>query len=610
MSVANARLYEAEKALTARLETKLELGTVELRDREARFSALVQNSSDLVTIVDRDATILFQSPSVVRVLGWDADTTLGTSLVAVMHDSDQQRWHTVVDFLTEDAGGEMVAEWRVRHADGSWRFLQSVVTNLIDEPSVRGVVLNSRDISDQKTLEDQLRHQAFHDALTGLANRALFGEHLNQALRRRSRLGGGVALLFIDLDSFKAINDLHGHELGDELLKGMAARLRTTFRDADAIARLGGDEFAVLFEGVPLVSYPRSAAERLVESFSQPFRVRGSDFFVTASLGMAVDESGAESAEDLLRNADLAMYAAKTKNKGGYEVFSPGMHSTILDRMQIESDLRRAVDQHEFEIMYQPIVNLSSGRVDSVEALIRWNHPQRGLVMPDKFIHVAESSGMIVQVGEWVLRQACREFQALTRDVAGCENLGLSINLSARQLSDPVFFDTVKGAAAYAGLDMKRLTLEITESAIMEDVSYAIPLLTRLRDIGTSIAIDDFGTGYSSLSLLSQIPVDSLKIDRVFVNDITNHREPARLIRSILLLASDFGLRTVAEGVESCDQMQMLQELGCEAAQGFLLAKPLSGEQCVELIKEGGSFFIGVQNMGVSSGPHDDLTGN
>lgn len=610
MSVANARLYEAEKALSARLETKLELGTAELRDREARFSALVQNSSDLVTIVDRDANILFQSPSVVRVLGWDADTTLGTSLVAAMHDSDQQRWHTVVDFLTEDAGGEMVAEWRVRHADGSWRFLQSVVTNLIDEPSVRGVVLNSRDISDRKTLEDQLRHQAFHDALTGLANRALFGEHLNQALRRRSRLGGGVALLFIDLDSFKAINDLHGHELGDELLKGMAVRLRTIFRDADAIARLGGDEFAVLFEGVPLVSYPRSAAERLIESFSQPFRVRGSDFFVTASLGMAVDESGVESAEDLLRNADLAMYAAKTKNKGGYEVFSPGMHSTILDRMQIESDLRRAVEQHEFEIMYQPIVNLSSGRVDSVEALIRWNHPQRGLVMPDKFIHVAESSGMIVQVGEWVLRQACQEFQALTREVAGCENLGLSINLSARQLSDPVFFDTVRGAVAYAGFDMKRLTLEITESAIMEDVSYAIPLLTRLRDIGTSIAIDDFGTGYSSLSLLSQIPVDSLKIDRVFVNDITNHREPARLIRSILLLASDFGLRTVAEGVESCDQMQMLQELGCEAAQGFLLAKPLSGEQCIELIKQGGSFFVGVQNMGVSSGPHDDLIGN
>ena len=234
----------------------------------------------------------------------------------------------------------MVTEWRVRHADGSWRFLQSIVTNLLHEPSVGGLVLNSRDITDQKLLEDQLRHEAFHDPLTGLANRALFAEHLDQAVRRRSRTGSGLAVLFIDLDSFKAVNDLHGHTLGDELLKQMAERLRTTLRDADVIARLGGDEFGVLFEGVALDARPRSAAERLVASFVQPFRIEASDVFVTASIGIAFDDGGTEGAEDLLRNADLAMYAAKTKNKGSYEVFSPGMHSMILNRMQVESDLR------------------------------------------------------------------------------------------------------------------------------------------------------------------------------------------------------------------------------------------------------------------------------
>lgn len=586
ISVANAKLYEAEKALSAQLETKIELGTTELRDREARFSALVQNSSDLVTIVDRDATILFQSPSVVRVLGWDAESTLGTSLVAAIHTSDQPRWRSVVDRLTEDTGGEMVAEWRVRHADGTWRFLQTVVTNLIDEPSVRGLVLNSRDITDQKALEYQLRHQAFHDPLTTLANRALFSEHLDQAFRRRSRIGGKLALLFIDLDNFKAVNDLHGHVIGDEVLRQTAQRLRTTLRDADVIARLGGDEFAVLFEGVALDSDPRSAAERLLESFTQPFHVDSSDIFATASLGMALDEAGTESAEDLLRNADLAMYAAKTKNKGSYEIFSPDMHSMILDRMQVESDLRRAADQGEFQVYYQPVVDLSSGTIEGVEALIRWNHPVRGLVMPAEFIFLAESSGMIVQIGDWMLRQAFEEFHALTRDVPGSESLSLSVNLSARQLSNPLLVEAIRDAIASSGLSMGRLTLEITESAIMEDVTNTILVLSRLRNMGAKIAIDDFGTGYSSLSLLSDIPLDVLKIDRAFVIDVARRPERARLIRSILLLARDFGLHTVAEGVESSDQLQLLQQLGCQAAQGFYMAQPMPVGRLAELLRK------------------------
>ncbi len=571
----------------AGLETKVEQGTVELRDREARFSALVQSSSDVVTIVDRDATILFQSPSVARVLGWDSDSVLGTNLLSAIHPTDQPVWRTIVEFLIDDSGSEMVAEWRVRHGDGSWRYLQSNVTNLFHEPSVGGLVLNSRDITDQKNLEEQLRHQAFHDPLTGLANRALFSEHLEQAVRRRGRLGGGLALLFVDLDSFKAVNDLHGHANGDELLKQVAARLRATCRDADAIARLGGDEFAVLFEALALGSDPSSAAERLIGSFAKPFRVQGVDVFVTASIGVALDESATESGEDLLRNADLAMYAAKTKNKGSYEFFSLGMHSLILQRMQLDADLRRALDQNEFEVYYQPIIDSRSGTIGGVEALIRWNHPERGLVMPNDFIGAAESSGVIVQIGDWMLNHACAEFATLTRGVAGGDSIGLSINLSTRQLSDPHLLDTVRRAVASAGLNTERLTLEITETTVMEDTENAVRVLTELRSIGAKIAIDDFGTGYSSLSLLANIPVDTLKIDRVFITDIARRPEPARLVRAILTLASDLGLHTVAEGVEELAQHRLLQELGCDTSQGYYFARPQPAGQLLELLRGG-----------------------
>jgi diguanylate cyclase (GGDEF)-like protein/PAS domain S-box-containing protein len=573
------------------LQTKVELSTTELQAREARFSALVENSSDLVTIVDASGTIFYESPSVARVLGWDADRSDGTNFLATLHDSDQPRWRTIVDFLVENSEGEMVAEWQVLHADGSWRFLQSIVTNLIHEPSVGGLVLNSRDITDQKALEDQLRHLAFHDQLTGLANRALFAEHLDQALRRQSRMGGELAVLFIDLDEFKTVNDLHGHTLGDELLKQAAERITTTLRTADAIARIGGDEFAVLFEGAGL-GLDAIAAERVVESFTRPFIIDSSEVFVTASMGMAFNESGTESAEDLIRNADLAMYAAKSANKGHYEVYSTDMHSTILERMQLEVDLRHALDQSEFQAYYQPIVTLPLGTIVGVEALIRWNHPQRGLVMPGEFIGVAESSGMIVPIGAWILLHTCREFEVLTREVPGGQDLGLSVNLSTRQLSDPLLIDTVRGALANSGLAARRLTLEINESAIMEDPSNTFLVLSELRSFGVKIAIDDFGTGYSSLSLLSEIPVDTLKIDQSFVASVAKRPEPGRLIRAIELLASDFGLCTVAEGVEELDQLEALLGLGCQTAQGYYFARPQPAWQLAELLERDTSISV------------------
>jgi diguanylate cyclase (GGDEF)-like protein/PAS domain S-box-containing protein len=588
------QLFGGVRRMSAReihLQEEVVMGTTELQAREARFSALVENSSDLVTIVDRDGLISFQSPSVARVMGWETDLTEATNFVAALQAADQERWRTIVDLLSEDHDDELVAEWPVRHADGSWRFLQTVITNLVDEPSVGGLVLNSRDVSDQKALEDQLRHLAFHDQLTGLANRALFAEHLDQAIRRQSRMGGELAVLFIDLDEFKSVNDLHGHILGDELLKQAAERLGATLRDADAIARMGGDEFAALFEGVALGHDASAAAERVIESFNQPFTIESVEVFVTASMGLAVSDSGTESAEELIRNADLAMYAAKTSNKGRYEVFSTNMHSTILDRMQMELDLRHALDKCEFEAYYQPIVTLPSGAIVGAEALFRWNHPRRGLVMPDQFIWVAESSGLIVQIGAWMLTTACREFEVLTRGTAG-QVLGLSVNLSTRQLGDPLLLDTVRNALAESGLDARRLTLEITESTVMVDVPNTFRVLSELRSFGVKIAIDDFGTGYSSLSLLSEIPVDTIKIDRSFVTDVANRPEPGRLIRAIQSLASDFDLCTVAEGVEDLEQLEALAGLGCQSAQGFYFARPQPAARLAELLDRDASLSL------------------
>lgn len=570
------------------LQATVELSAIELAAREVRFSALVYNSSDLVTIIDSDGTIVFQSPSVTRILGWDEEHWQGRSILEALNETDQPLWSTIVEVLIEDSA-EMTVEWKVRHANGSWRHLQTIVTNLTHEPSVGGFVLNSRDITDQKALEEQLRHQAFHDPLTGLANRAYFTEQLEQALRRRNRVGGGLALLFIDLDKFKIVNDLHGHALGDELLKQTAKRLRATLRDADAIARLGGDEFAILFEAVAIGSYPRSAAERITKAFAEPFSVGSTEIFLTVSVGISVDELGNESADDLLRSADLAMYSAKVKNEGGIEVFTSGMHSKILQRMQIEADLRRALSEHEFEVHYQPIIDNSSGTMEAVEALIRWNHPERGLVMPCDFIPVAESSAICVQVGAWMLEHACLEFMALTRELKGGGQVGLSVNVAARQLRDPTLFETVCAAAATAGLDPRQLTLEITESTIMEDLEMAVDVLNQLRTVGVKIAIDDFGTGNSSLSLLNSIPIDTLKIDRTFIMDVTKRPEPAQLLRAILQLAVDFGFHTVAEGVEEMDQHHLLTLLGCQATQGFYFARPQPVAQLLSLLRGGTS---------------------
>lgn len=571
--------------LNRQLVVKVELGSEELRAREERFAALGQHSSDPITIVDFAGTVLFQSPSVERVLGWDPLATAGGCLLDMMEPADRDQWAGLVTRLLSDPTAEVTAEWRMLHSDGSWRFLQSVLTNLLDEPSVAGLVLNSRDVTAQKALEEQLRHQAFHDPLTGLANRALFGEHLSNAVLRRQRSGVSLGVMFVDLHNFKAVNDLHGHARGDQLLREVGDRLKAGVRDADVIARLEGDEFAVLFEGPAEGFEPDVPAQRLVESFARPFGEGTNQVMVQVNIGVAVCGVNAESDQELLRDADLAINAAKAAGAGWYVRFTSALHQQILDRMQIESELRRALDGGELMLYYQPVVELSSGEIEGVEALIRWAHPQRGLVAPGVFIAVAESSGLIVTIGEWVLRQACRDLEAMTKSAGRA--LRMNVNVSARQLSHPGFEDMVVQILRDSKVDPGQITLEITESLLVDDIAGKADVLARLRLQRLSIAIDDFGTGYSSQSSLRDMPVDTLKIDKSFIDGIALTRESARLVQTIIHLANDLGLGTVAEGAEKLDQVHMLRSLGCQLVQGYYFSKPVPAPDLERLLRDG-----------------------
>ena len=424
----------------------------------------------------------------------------------------------------------------------------------------------------------ELQHQALHDTLTGLANRALFNEYLSTAVRRRSRSGAALAVLFVDLDGFKRVNDLHGHVVGDKVLQEVAHRFERTLREADTIARLGGDEFAVLLEHELSASDPGRVAQRLLESLDRPIRMGSVRLVVRASIGVSFDTSGAESADELLRNADLAMYTAKGRGSHSYEVYSPDMHSTILERMRTEAELHGALGNGELLLYYQPVVGAATGAIEGVEALLRWQHPRRGLLAPDEFIPAAESSGLIVPIGAWVLSSACQQLQQW-RTHASVADLTLAVNLSRRQLCDDALIDTVSSALSASGLDPRLLTLEVTESVVMDDVPYAVSVMEQLRRLGVRIAIDDFGTGYSSLSALRDLPVDCLKIDKSFVAAIASNKGAADVTQRILQLASDFCLHTVAEGVEERAQLVVLQDLGCDSVQGFYYARPLPPDQ-------------------------------
>ncbi len=547
-----------------------------------RLAAIVQSSSDAIYSVAADMTVTTWNAAAERLLGRPAAEMLGQPIASVW---PPEHFELNRSMFERALAGEVITDVETiqLHRDGT-RVAVTVSWSPIkdDAGAIVGVSVIARDITQRRQLEEQLVRQALHDPLTGLPNRALFADRLEHALARGRRPGVTVAILVIDLDGFKDINDSLGHDAGDDLLTIAGMRLQGHARPGDTVARLGGDEFGVLLEDIAAAEAVRSA-EALLQGLATPIVLRDRDLTPTASIGVAI--AAGEDADALLRNADTAMYAAKRQGKGRYALFEPAMHASVVERLDLAADLSRAVEKGQLHLCYEPQINLESSRICRLEALVRWRHPTRGEVSPGEFIPLAEETGMILPIGRWVLREACRQVKTWQERWPTSAPLTIAVNLSARQLQHPGVVDEVRAALAAAGLDPQSLVLEITETAIMEQMDAAITILTELRRLGVRLALDDFGTGYSSLSYLQRLPVDILKIDRSFVVGVARSIEDSALARGILTLAQTLGLETIAEGIETAEQLATLRELGCQLGQGYFFARPL-GPAAVDALLE------------------------
>jgi diguanylate cyclase (GGDEF)-like protein/PAS domain S-box-containing protein len=552
------------------------------RQSEARFRSLVAHSSDLITVLDANGIVTYQSPSIERVLGYRADEVEGTRFGWLLTEADRSRLDQLV---AGDGGGSTDAhtfECSLVHRDGTSLRFEVQHTDLLQDEHVRGIVLNGRDVSERKAFEEQLAHQAFHDPVTNLANRALFSDRVEHALMRSQRGFPDIAIVFIDLDDFKTVNDSLGHAAGDHVLQEVARRLRIAVRPTDTVARFGGDEFAVLLESVNDSAQAADAAARILHALEIPLEIDGKQVFPRASIGICLVDRENESPEaaELLRNADVAMYMAKRDSKGSYRVFEPTMHERVVERLELRSELQRAIDEGQLALHYQPVVRLEGHEILGVEALLRWMHPTRGTIPPNQFIPLAEETGLIIPMGRWVLETACAEGVMLHTRFPRPEPLAMSVNLSVRQLQSESIVADVRGALEKSGLTPGALVLEITESVMMADTDFAVQRLCELKDLGVRLAMDDFGTGYSSLSYLSRFPVDILKMDRSFVGAGEN----VALQSAIIALGASLELEVVAEGIELPEQERSLHDLGCELGQGFLFARPMGPPELLKFL--------------------------
>jgi diguanylate cyclase (GGDEF)-like protein/PAS domain S-box-containing protein len=538
---------------------------------EARYASLIRNASDVIMIADVDGRLRFVSPAAERTFSRHPDDLIGRNLLDLWMDSDRER---LVAFLAEvsTTTGKAVGPIELIVASGPRRYtLECVGSNLLDDPDAGGLALNFRDVSERKALEEQLRQLAFHDSLTLLANRSLFRNRVEHALALAQRTKQQVAVMFLDLDDFKNVNDSLGHDAGDRLLQNAAQRLVMCTRSADTVARLGGDEFAILLEGIADRADVERIAATITESFKSPFLLDGSDAYIAASIGIAFSQPD-DDTEQLLRNADIAMYNAKTAGKSRFVVFQPRMQEILRERLRLEEDIDRALEENEFFLEFQPVIDLKTRELLGVEALVRWQHPEQGLIAPGQFIPAAEDSGQIVEIGRWVLVEACRRVRDWRESIAGGEGLRLAVNISGRHLQHADLVADVQTALADSGLEAGNLVIELTESTVMHNTEVNLSRLRDLKALGVRLAIDDFGTGYSSLSYLHRFPIDILKIDRSFVSRLTEAGDGPELARAVVMLGDTLGLETVAEGVEMEDQVEELLELGCVAGQGFLFA--------------------------------------
>ena len=588
-SVRQQRDWSPEAQILLRSVADIFVGAMERRDvltrllaSERQFSALIQHSTDVLMVLDHRNCFTYLSPTAARLLGMSETSAIGHSLLDCVHPSDRT---AVSNALATTRHGDIEAlpDFRLKHHSGDWAWLMGRARDLSNDPAVGGIVFNAQEINDRKEAEQSLQRQATHDALTGLPNRSLLGELLNHAIGRFRRYGDLVGVMFIDLDHFKLINDGQGHRVGDELLISVAERLLKQLRQDDTIARFGGDEFVAILNAPPGQDTTLAkAAKRLLSVFDQPFDIAGVRRVVTASAGLAIS-AGAVTAEEVIGNADAAMYLAKERGRSCLQYFDEELRDELMERIELENDLSRARERRQLRLHYQPIFSTNPRRLAGFEALLRWEHPERGLIMPDQFITASEQSGLIVELGTWVLNQATTQLRAWV-DQHPKAGVYMSVNVSPVQLRDPTFPDLVQSVLGDCDLPASSLCLEVTETALMERRERSIEALQRLRDLGVILAIDDFGTGQSSLAYLRDLPVHALKIDKSFVQHMEGRPSDHSIVAAIQILADEYGLKTIAEGVETESQDMTVQALGCDMLQGYGLGRPMPADQAELLI--------------------------
>jgi len=580
------RLYQDAALLAESREdeiVRLESERRELKGSEDRFRSLVLNTSDVITTIAADGSIEYYSPSAERIWGYAPEVLGRVNVLDLIHPRDQDVARSLLAETLSRPRLSMAAEMRLRLADDSWCYFDVVVTNLLRDPRIAGIVATFRDITERKQFEEALAYQAFHDVLTDLPNRTLFLDRLERALPRSPRRDSPMAVMFLDLDNFKIVNDTLGHPIGDQLLVELAGRIQRCLRSEDTLARLGGDEFAVLAEDVGDEAEALTIAERILEQVRAPLTIDGHELFPSLSVGIVLNSPNHLGPSDLLRDADLAMYRAKVNGKSRCEVFDPTMHDSVSERLVLETSLRRAIERNEFRVFYQPIVNLNDGQIAGFEALVRWAHPQRGLTAPAEFVPLAEETGMILPIGAWVLEEACRQVQEWQRRHP--TPLLLSVNVSPRQFHSPTLSATVRAALERSGFPPNQLKLELTESLMMQDLSLVRQRLDELKDLSIQVAINNFGTGFSALTSLRQLPVSILKIDRAFVGRLGADARDDAIVRSIVGLAHDLGLTVVGEGIELVEQLTGMREIGCDLGQGFYFSAALPAHVADTLLR-------------------------
>ncbi len=579
---------DAVCAMTAQMALALESADLNeqvlQRKSEAQFRSLIQNTSDIILVVDADLHVTYQTPSVHTVLGHEPEFVLGRSVLDLLSSIDTAPASVLLRRVAsrpargQASPAEPDDEWRLVDASGKYRAFEVTCSNLLKDPSVGGLVLTLHDITERRALEERLKYLAYHDSLTQLPNRALFLDRVEHALARSGRHRERLAVMLIDLDDFKLINDTRGHSAGDALLVNVAERIANALRPEDTCARLGGDEFAVLVEGLVSDEEAGQLVERLLTSLRAPYGAGDDELTVRASIGLSTSDYGADAAE-LLMQADLAMYAAKDAGKGTYNLYRPSLQHVMQSRLTKLRDLQRGMDDHQFLLHHQPIVHLATGRVVGTEALLRWQHPDRGLVLPGEFIDVVEEGELAVPLGRWVIETAIAQATTWQPLESGAEPIRVSVNVAPRQLADPEFVDYVTRALEVHGLPPRGLVLEITERTLTVQEPQIVSSMRRLTELGVGLAVDDFGTGYAALGYLRRFPVTTLKVDRSFISGLAGSADDRALVAAIIRLGETLNLSLVAEGIETVQERDALIALGCAQGQGFLYARALPVEE-------------------------------